>query len=267
MDRAAAWLVAVCAITVAPVSGQEREDGAASAEGPAPRLKPADVAFKHDSFTFVRIRHSTTGGRRPSGYWATDYPDSDQNFSARFAQVTGLKTDPKGKVLTLTDPGLRTYPFAYVVEPGHLQLTPAEGQGLREYLLAGGLLMVDDFWGEAEWQHFAEQMRQVFPDREFKELDIEHPVFHCFYDIREKPQVPSIAVALSGRTTERLDAEEPHFRGLTDDRGRLMVLACHNTDLGDGWERDGESAEYYRKFSIPKAYPMGINIVVYALTR
>jgi hypothetical protein len=251
----------------APCRAQERDGGDAASEGPAPRLKPAEIAFKHESFTFVRIMHFPKGRGRSYGRWATDYPDSDQNFSARFEKVTGLKTDPKGKVLALTDPALRKYSFAYLVEPGRLQLTPAEGQGLREYLLAGGFLMVDDFWGEAEWQHFAEQMRHVFPDREFKELDIEHPVFHCFYDIREKPQVPSIAVALSGGTTERLDAQEPHFRGLTDDRGRLMVLACHNTDLGDGWERAGDNPEYHREFSLKKAYPMGINIVVYALTR
>ena len=110
----------------------------------------------------------------------------------------------------------------------------------------------------------------MFPDKEPVELDLKHPIFHCVYDLKEKPQVPSIGVAVRGRssgiTWERYDAREPHYRAIFDDKGRMMVIVCHNTDLGDGWEREGEDEWYFREFSEKKAYPMGINIVFYAMT-
>jgi hypothetical protein len=234
--------------------------------GPKPIKPPSELQFKHDKFTFARVQYSDIRGPRRLGSWATDYPDSEQNFSARFQKVTGLPTDPNGRIVKLTDPELKTFPFLYLVEGGGLQLEDAEVAALRAYLLGGGFLMIDDFWGEAEWDSLKQQLQRVFPDREAKELDLKHPVFHSFYDITEKPQVPSIHVALSGRTFERADAIDVHYRGISDDNGRLMVIICHNTDLGDGWERADEVPEYYQQFSLPKAYPMGINIVVYALT-
>lgn len=246
------------------------QDGGATdvdPQGPQPIRPASEIPFKHKQFTFVRIRYSDDKLRSRSGSWATDYPDSDQNFSSRFQAVTGLPTDPQGRVVKLTDPELKSFPFVYLVEGGELRLEDAEVAPLREYLLGGGFLMVDDFWGEQEWANLEREMRRVFPDREAKELDMTHPVFHSFYEITEKPQVPSIHVALSGRTFERQDAKQPHYRGISNDDGRLMVLICHNTDLGDGWERADTSREYYEQFSLPKAYPMGVNIVVYALTR
>ena len=234
---------------------------------PQPATKPADLKFKVDSFTFVRVKYSDFAGARRRGSWATDYPDSDVNLSARFAKETGLKTDPAGKVLGLTDPELKKFPFIYLTEPGRLVLSDAEAKNLRDYLLGGGFLMVDDFWGEAEWENFAVELKKVFPDREPKELPLDHSVFHCFYKIDKKPQVPSIHVALAGRTAERIGAEEVHIRGISDDRGRLMAIICHNTDYGDGWERQDADPRYFREFSQKRAYPMGLNILVYALTK
>lgn len=131
--------------------------------------------------------------------------------------------------------------------------------------------MVDDFWGENEWKSLEAEMKRVLPDREAVELPIEHPLFHCYYDMQEKPQVPNVMLGIqsqySGITWERTDAKEVHYRGLEDEKGRLVAIFCHNTDLGDGWEREGENDYYFREFSLKKAYPMGINIVVYALTQ
>ena len=130
-------------------------------------------------------------------------------------------------------------------------------------------------WGEDEWEHLRMEMKKVFPDRDPIDLPISHPVFHCFYEMKEKPQVPNVGLGIEslnpaspyfGQTWERPDAREAHYRGLIDDEGRLMVVFCHNTDLGDGWERGGADEGYYREFSLKRAYPMGINIVVYALT-
>ena len=226
-----------------------------------------DPEFPSDVFTFVRIKYGSTSGWRR---WATDYPDSDLNFSYRLQQLTSLRVDPQGKVLELTDPELFDYPFIYLIEPGAREFTEPEVAALRRYLVSGGFLMVDDFWGESEWENFAAQMRRVFPDREPAELPLDHPIFHCVYDLKEKPQVPSIGVAQWGRaqgiTWEREDARQVHYRALFDDKGRMMAIFCHNTDLGDGWEREGEDKWYFREFSEKKSYPMGINIVFYAMT-
>ena len=226
-----------------------------------------DPEFSEDVFTFVRIRYNSYGRW---GRWATDYPDSDLNFSFRLQQLTSMKVDPNGLVLELTDPKLFDYPFIYIVEPGRLSFSQEEVKALRKYLFNGGFLMVDDFWGEAEWDNFYYEIKRVFPDREPEELPLEHPIFHCVYDLKEKPQIPSIGAALGGRfegrTWERWDAQVPHYKALLDDKGRMMAIICHNTDLGDGWERDGQNFWYVKEFSEKYAYPLGINIVFYAMT-
>jgi len=236
-----------------------------------------DPAFEHDVFTFVRIEYDSGGGYRGRGRGRgrgggayTDYPDSDLNFSYRLHQLTAMEVKPEGKILRLTDPELFHYPFIYIVEPGRLQFSEAEVEALRTYLLNGGFLMVDDFWGEDEWYNFYYEIKRVFPEREPVELPVSHPIFHAVFDLKEKPQVPSINAAIQGRsqgiTWERYDAEEVHYKALFDDKGRMMAIICHNTDLGDGWEREGEDEWYFHEFSETKAYPMGINIVFYAMT-
>ncbi|QOV88294.1 DUF4159 domain-containing protein [Humisphaera borealis] len=227
-----------------------------------------DPNFKSDVFTFIRLRYKSWG--RYGGGWETDMPDSDMNFSFRLQQLTSLKVDPVPKNLELTDPELFDYPFIYMIEPGGLEFSEEEVVKLRHYLLNGGFLMVDDFWGEAEWENFYREIKRVFPDREPQELPLEHPLFHAVFNLKEKPQVPSIGFAQRYRGTditwERPDAKEVHYKGIFDDKGRMMAIICHNTDLGDGWEREGEDEYYFREFSEKKAYPMGINIVFYAMT-
>ena len=228
-----------------------------------------DPHFKSDVFTFVRIRYESTGYR--GGGWRTDFPDSDLNFSFRLQQITSLKVDPRPKIIELTDPKLFDYPFIYIVEPGGLEFSEDEVVALRRYLLNGGFLMVDDFWGVAEYENFAEQMKRVFPERDPIELGLEHPIFHCVFDLKEKPQIPGIDHALAhkgedNQDYERYDAKGAHYRAIKDDKGRIMVLVCQNTDLGDGWEREGEDEWYFRTYSEKKAYPMGINIVFWAMT-
>ena len=232
-----------------------------------------DVAFQKDVFTFVRIKYSVDGRHgfgHTSERWQIDAPDSDLNFSYRLQQMTSLKVNPDGLFLEITDKELFDYPFIYIVEPGRLTFTEEELPILRKYLLNGGFLMFDDFWGEREWRNFYEEIKRVFPTREPQELPLDHPIFHCIYDLKAKPQVPGIE-HVRGRegfevTWERPDAKEAHYRAIFDDKGRIMVLICHNTDLGDGWEREGENEYYFREYSEKKAFPLGINIIFYAMT-
>lgn len=228
--------------------------------------------FKHDVFTFVRIKYNDGysrrgyGGYGRGGKWLTDYPDSDFNFSFRLQQLTALEVNSDPVILELTDEKLFDYPWIYLIEPGSMYLEDEEVAALRKYLLNGGFLMVDDFWGESEWAVFYENIKRVFPDKEPIELPLEHEIFHCVYDLKKKPQIPSIHGWYDGRTAERWDAQEPHYRGLFDDKGRLMAIICHNTDVGDGWEREGVDPGYFKEFSEKWSYPLGINIVTYAMT-
>jgi len=230
--------------------------------------------FKHDVFTFVRVRYTSYGGRGgwgdggyERGKWRTDWPDADLNFSYRLHQLTALETDPNGVILELTDEKLFDYPWIYLIEPGNMVLSDEEVSCLRRYLTNGGFLMVDDFWGSREWDQFYSQIKRVFPDKEPIELPLEHEIFHCVYDLAKKPQVPSIHAWEQGYTSERgWDSEEVHYKGIFDDKGRMMAIICHNTDLGDGWEREGESPEYFREMAEKWSYPLGINIVTYAMT-
>ena len=141
---------------------------------------------------------------------------------------------------------------------------------MRNYLLNGGFLMLDDFWGEAAWANVEREMKRVFPDRSFSELPLEHPLYSCVFQIKAKGQVPNVGLGEEsqhhGVTAERPDAQVVHHRVLYDDKGRMMVFAAHNTDNGDGWEREGEYEYYFKTFSEKIAYPLGINVVFYAMT-
>jgi hypothetical protein len=238
-----------------------------------------EPGFERDVFTFVRIRYGREYGRgfgrRGGGDWTTDWPDADVNLAWRLQQMTSMKVDPNGRCLEITDPELFRYPFIYIVEPGSLAFSEEEVQILRKYLLNGGFLMVDDFWGDYEWENLADEMKRVFPDREMFDVPRTHQIFHCVFDLPNdlNLQCPNIQVGtysqFTGVTWENNhggDCQTVHFRGYNDDKGRLCVMICHNTDNGDGWEREGENEYYFREFSEKKAYPLAINIIFYALT-
>jgi hypothetical protein len=213
------------------------------------------------------------GGGFGMGRWAIDFPDSDLNFSFRLQELTSLKVNPNPIHRRLTDPDLCDYPFIYIIEPGWLSFSPEEAAALRHYLLNGGFLMVDDFWGDREYENFHQQMKNVFPEPQYEpeELPFEHEIFHCVYRLKDKPQVPSIHAwggPGSNITWEYRDSDTSvvHYKQIKDDKGRMMVIICHNTDLGDGWEREAENEDYFHEMSEKKSYPMGINIVTYAMT-
>jgi hypothetical protein len=231
-----------------------------------------DSRFINDTFTFARVKYNSYGYRDK---WRTDYPDSDLNFSLRLQQLTSLKVNPNPVVVELTDPELFEYPFLYMIEPGDILLSEPEVLALRKYLLNGGFMMVDDFWGDAEYASLERELMRVFPDRRAVEVPLSHSIFNCVYPMKEKPQVPSIHAAggrgYGGETITweyrpGSDTSKANYRAIYDDNDHMMVFICHNTDLGDGWEREGENKSYFEEYSVKKAYPMGINIVTYAMT-
>lgn len=229
--------------------------------------------FERDTFTFTRMRRQNHnhGGR---GDWSTDCPDSDLNLSHRLQQMTSMVVDPNGRLLEITSPELFNYPWIYMVEVGNLIFREEELPVMRKYLLNGGFLMADDFWGVDEWDNFEMEIKRVFPeDRyQFKELELTHPLYQMVFPITEKGQVPNVGLGARSefdpqhQTWERPDAKEVHHRAMVDDKGRIMVIATHNTDNGDGWEREGENHYFFKNFSEKYSFPLGINIIVYAMT-
>jgi hypothetical protein len=245
-----------------------------------------DAVFESDVFTFTRVIFQTDSGPRGRrgrfrwlGWWV-DYPDADLNFSYRLQQLTSLKTDPDARVLRLTDPAVFNYPLLYMEHAGYMHLSDDEIKALRKYFQSGGALLVNDFWGSEEWDGFAAQIRKVLPDRDWVDLDTTHEVFKCVYDLRrpmQQLQVPTIQFWNRDHDPKDPNSElqtifrgegskEMHVRQMLDDHGRMIILAIHNSDVSDGWEREGENEEYFRLFSEKIAYPLGINIIFYLMT-
>ena len=260
------------------------EEARTAREAPV-RVEPVPMwtnkpAFAGDVFTFARVRYSrlNRGGRVTwnGGYWYSDMPDSDLNLSYRLQQLTSLQVDPSGRIIDITDKELFNYPFLYMVEPGLLSLEDDEIPVLRKYLLNGGFLMADDFWGTPQWENFEREILRVFPERSFSNLATNHPLFSCVFPLArptEQLQVPNVRIGRraeeTGVTWEFHQGEEcrdVNFRALFDDKGRLMVLACHNNDLCDGWEREGEDEYFFRRFAEGISYPLAINILFYVMT-
>lgn len=214
----------------------------------------------------MRIQYESLGyrsGQRRHA-WATDFPDADLNFATQLGKFTGLDVSKPIEVMRLTNPELKKHPFIYISEPGSMSIKEEEVLALRDYLNGGGFLLVDDFWGSSEWNGVEEVLKKVFPDRKPRELPLEHPIFHCVFDLKEMPQVFSIHSFLRDPRANLVDAAK--YYAIEDHNGRVMALMCHNTDLADGWERAGEDATFKREMSEAKAFPMGFNIVYYALT-
>lgn len=228
------------------------------------------------SFLYCRGFY-TSVTREPGGQgWSTDYPGADNNFSVRLAELTRIHVklndnrQPNFGVVSLTDPLLFKCPILFMEDVGTAEFSEAEVQALRGYFLKGGFLWVDDYWGSEAWDQWAQQIARVLSPVEFPIIDLplDHPIMHTLYEVKEYLQVPSIQFwySNSGSTSERgYDSAQPHYRGIQDAQGRLMVFMTHNTDVADTWEREGENHEYFNLFS-PRGYAIGVNAVLYAMT-
>lgn len=240
-----------------------------------PELRPATLDSFDGAFNFCRIafRGASNGD---GGGWGVDYPRADQNLSVRLSELTKTPIsidkrtgEPNHLLLQLTDPLLFRCPFIMMTEVGSLYLDEGEAAQLREYLLKGGFLWADDFWGEYAWAIWENQIRKVLPSGPypFVDLPMDHPIFHGMFTVRRIPQIPSINFwrGSGGRTSERRDSTVPHARAIVDEHGRIMVFITHNTDVGDSFEHEGTDREYFVTFSVD-GYALGIDVLLYAMT-
>jgi hypothetical protein len=225
-------------------------------------------------FMFCRLWYDSYR-RLPRGLgWSTDYPSGDRNLMIRLSYLTPAPINrwsdglPGHAVVRATDPDRFQCPFLFASDIGTAGFSPTESEGLREYLLKGGFLWVDDFWGNTAWDSWVRELEYILPEYEIIDLPLDHPLFSIVYQIEEVPQIPAFQFWMStGGQTSELGAESAtaHLRVIKDDTGRILVLMTHNTDIADGWEREGEGGEFFRRFS-PPAYALGINVLIWVMS-
>jgi len=232
-------------------------------DNPAPF--PVDGLEKTE-FVFARLRYPMMRNGyfgRAGGSWATDYPKADRQFVQGVRRLTRIHTRSTEQVVDLDSDEIFNWPWIYSTEVGRWDLNDRQVKRLREYLLKGGFMMTDDFHGTFEWDVFIASMQRVFPDRPMVELDNKEAVFHVLYDLDERFQVPGIQMFFTGNIYEN-DGIEARWRGIHDEKGRLMVAICHNMDLGDAWEW-ADHPRYPEKYA-SLAYRVGVNYIIYAMT-
>jgi hypothetical protein len=228
----------------------------------------APTTSKRDAeFSFTRLMYASNPwiargwGGRPM--WTTDAPEAETHFLQGVRRLTRINAASEGTAVSLEDDELFDHPFLYAVEVGTWFLDENDAARLREYLLRGGFLMVDDFHGVAEWESFMESMRRVFPDRPVVEIHDTDEVFHVLYDLDERTQIPGIYSVMNGTTYEK-GGVTPHWRGIYDDEGRLVVVINFNMDMGDAWEH-ADWPQYPEPLTA-LAYRFGINYLLYSMT-
>ena len=242
------------------------------AEGPGVPVRFARPGFEDGAFAVCKMMYTSVYSEQMGVGWSTDYPYAGINLMTRVSELTKTpisqneRGDPNYWVVRLTDDTLFHCPFLMAADVGTLEFSPTEVTRLREYLLKGGFLWVDDFWGTAAWEQWSSEIRRVLPGAALVDIPADHAVRHTMFSIDKVPQVTNIQSwrRTGGYTQERgLDSPHANFRAIFDEKGRIMVLMTHNTDIADSWEREGEDREFFLQFS-PAGYAVGINDILYA---
>ena len=253
--------------------------GAQQSDVPAPSRfstwnRPASFDDFDGTFQFCRLEFRNASNGDGFG-WSVDWPRADQNLSIRASELTRIPVsmdeagDPKSLLITATSPEISHCPFVMMTEPGGAYFDDQEAAALRNYLIKGGFLWADDFWGTYAWTFWEAQIRKVFPSAQYPIYDVplDHPILHQMMQVTSIPQIPCICFWNGGdQTSERgADSAVPHMRAINDANGRIMVLMTHNTDFGDAYEREGDNHAYFERFSIP-GYAIGVNVLLYVMT-
>jgi hypothetical protein len=236
-----------------------------------PRYPPR--GFEDGTFMMCKLQY-TSVRREPMGIgWSTDYPYAGINLMIRVSELTRTPItmrdngEPSYWVVRLTDDALFHCPFLMGSDVGTIGLSDPEADRLRAYLLKGGFLWVDDFWGTPAWTQWSHEIHKALPEYDIFDIPVDHPIRRMLFAVNEVEQVTNINNWLRTHNTSERGDDSPHadFRGIADDKGRLMVVMTHNTDIGDSWERESENREFFERFS-PKGYALGVDVVLYALT-
>jgi hypothetical protein len=242
-------------------------------EGLGVGIRTPTPDFRDGSFMHCKLMF-TSNVREENGMgWSTDYPYAGINLMTRVSELTrtpisrDTDNEPNFWVVTLEDDNIFQCPFVMGTDVGTAYFTDTEAARLRDYLLKGGFLWVDDFWGTAAWEQWASEIHKALPGYRIVDVPMDHPVRRTMFTLDQIPQVTSINMWRRNGHTQERGSDSPHanFRMIADEHGRIMVLMTHNTDIGDSWEREGEDREFFELFS-PRGYSLGINVVLYTLT-
>ena len=240
------------------------------------RFPPAE--WPDRAFTICRLWYTSVRSERDGSGWKTDYPYSEINLLIRLQELTNaqISYNPEQKrpntwVVKLSDAKLYDCPVVIASDVGTLGIKDEEVAALREYLLKGGFLWVDDFWGSDAWTQWEQEINKVLPSGEYPIEDVSaaDPIMREMFALEKVPQITNVTFWLknNGKTSEREeDSAQVHVRAIRDRHRRIMVLMTHNTDVGDSFEREREDSEYSRLFS-PPGYALGINVLLYAMTQ
>lgn len=261
--RFAVLAVSLAATLLAAALVRAQTAPGAAEERPAAREMPGEFQFARLHYAANRYGRARGGGWGRREVWQTDWPDAEHHFVKGISRLTRIDAARNGHIVSALDENIFDYPWIYAVEVGYWTLNEQEAGRLRDYLLRGGFLMVDDFHGTFEWAGFVASMERVFPDRPIVDIPEGDAAFHVVYDLDHRIQIPSRMYSYTGRTWEK-DGFTPHWRGIYDDDGRLMVAINHNMDIGDAWEH-ADWPDYPENMTA-LAYRFGINYLVYAMT-
>jgi hypothetical protein len=270
-----AWVIGAVLALSAGAAYAQFDFGFRGDSNMGPRFPPA--LRKDRAFSFCRILYTSVRREPSGGGWRTDYPYGEINLMIRLSELTKTPVSFEGErqpthyVVRLTDDALFECPMTMASDVGTIGLSDAEAEKLRIYLLKGGFLWVDDFWGTAAWQQWTREMAKVLPPSEYpiEDVPMSDPIFSSQFVVTEIPQITNIGFWRRSRgreTSERgADSRDAHFRAIRDTRGRIMVVMTHNTDVADSWEREGEDPGFFYQFS-PHGYALGIDVLLYAMT-
>jgi hypothetical protein len=250
--------------------GYRFREGSLPARYAPPQMPDGSFVVCRMAYRSVRVEPMGIG-------WQTDYPYAEINLTTRLSELTKTRVSrdadghPNHFVVRLTDDALFNCPLMVASDVGSLGFRPEEIDRLRTYLLKGGFLWVDDFWGTLAWRQWSSEIAKVLDPSTYPIVDVplDDPMLKAMFEVTHVPQITNIQFwrGVDGQSTSERgsDSLDVHLRAIRDAHGRIMVLMTHNTDVADSWEREGEDPAFFYQFS-PNGYALGIDVLLHAMT-